>query len=84
VLVAALTAAEDHGITLEQASVHLAAGVARYWQQAERAGHPGKIGGGCGAYRRRKPSGCGKLEMVRRTAARSARQKAPATDNWMI
>ncbi|MET0919408.1 MAG: DNA primase [Burkholderiales bacterium] len=41
VLVAALTAAEDHGITSEQASVHLAAGVARYWQQAQRAGHPG-------------------------------------------
>jgi len=38
VLAAALATAEDHGITAELAAVHLAAGVARYWQQAQRAG----------------------------------------------
>jgi len=41
VLASALATAEDHGITAEHAAMHLKAGVARYWQQAQRAGHPG-------------------------------------------
>ena len=41
VLAAALATAEDHGITAEHAAVHLKAGVARYWQQAQRAGRAG-------------------------------------------
>jgi DNA primase len=40
VLASALATAEDHGITPEHAALHLKAGVARYWQQAKRAGHP--------------------------------------------
>ncbi len=39
VLAATLAAAEDHGITSEQAAVNLAAGMDRYWQKAIRAGH---------------------------------------------
>ena len=38
VLAAALATAEDHGITALHAAEHLKAGVARYWQQAQRAG----------------------------------------------
>jgi hypothetical protein len=41
ILASALATAEDHGITAEHAAVHLRAGVARYWQQAQRAGRPG-------------------------------------------
>jgi DNA primase len=41
-LAAALATAEDHGITAELAAVHLSAGVARYWQQAQRAGAPAR------------------------------------------
>jgi len=41
VLASALATAEDHGITAEHAALHLKAGVVRYWQQAQRAGHPG-------------------------------------------
>jgi len=41
VLASALASAEDHGITAEHAAEHLSAGVARYWQQALRAGRPG-------------------------------------------
>jgi len=41
VLASALASAEDHGITAEHAAEHLRAGVARYWQQALRAGRPG-------------------------------------------
>jgi len=41
VLASALATAEDHGITAEHATEHLRAGVARYWQQAQRAGRPG-------------------------------------------
>ncbi len=33
-----LVAAEDHGISEEQAAEHLRAGVLRYWEQARRAG----------------------------------------------
>ena len=44
VLTAALAAAEDHGITAEHAALHLKAGVARYWQQAQRAGRPTQAG----------------------------------------
>jgi DNA primase len=40
VLSKALATAEDHGITAEQASEHLVAGVARYWAQAQLAGRP--------------------------------------------
>jgi hypothetical protein len=36
----ALVTAENHGITAEQATEHLREGVARYWQQAQRAGRP--------------------------------------------
>ena len=43
-LAAALASAEDHGITPELAAVHLSAGVARYWQQAHRAGAPAMAG----------------------------------------
>jgi DNA primase len=39
ILAMALATAEDHGITAEHAALHLKAGVARYWQQAQRAGH---------------------------------------------
>jgi hypothetical protein len=38
VLARALATAEDHAITDEHAAEHLRAGVARYWQQAQRAG----------------------------------------------
>jgi len=41
VLAAALATAEDHGITALHAAEHLKAGVARYWQQAQRAGDTG-------------------------------------------
>jgi hypothetical protein len=66
VLVAALTAAEDQGITLEQATMHLAAGVARYWQQAQRAGHPGRSAS-AGAPTPEEAERLRQLEMVRRT-----------------
>ena len=66
VLVAALTAAEDHGITLEQATVHLAAGVARYWQQAERAGRPARSAAGA-APTPEEAERLRQLEMVRRS-----------------
>lgn len=39
ILASALATAEDHGITAEHAVEHLKAGVARYWQQAKRAGN---------------------------------------------
>jgi DNA primase DnaG DnaB-binding len=66
VLATALAAAEDHGITAEHAALHLSTGVARYWQQAQRAGHPGAPVSGATpspeeAERLRQ------LEMVRRT-----------------
>jgi DNA primase len=38
VLAQALATAEDHAITVEHAAEHLRAGVARYWQKAQRAG----------------------------------------------
>jgi DNA primase len=38
VLARALATAEDHAITGEHAAEHLRAGVARYWQRAQRAG----------------------------------------------
>jgi DNA primase len=41
---AALVAADDHEITPELAAERLTAGVARYWQQARRAGLPGGDG----------------------------------------
>ncbi|MEO8303200.1 MAG: DNA primase [Betaproteobacteria bacterium] len=44
VLSAALASAEDHGITADHAALHLKAGVARYWQQAQRAGRPATSG----------------------------------------
>jgi hypothetical protein len=40
VLSKSLATAEDHGITAEQAALHLVAGVARYWSQAQLAGRP--------------------------------------------
>jgi len=40
ILTDALVAAEDHGISGEQAAEHLRAGVIRYWEQAKRAGRP--------------------------------------------
>ncbi len=40
VLSKSLATAEDHGITPEQATEHLVAGVARYWSQAQLAGRP--------------------------------------------
>ena len=40
ILTDALVAAEDQGISAEQAAEHLRAGVRRYWQQAQRAGRP--------------------------------------------
>ena len=83
VLVAALTAAEDHGITLEQATVHLAAGVARYWQQAAAGWTSGKIGLGRGA----DPGGSRAAAATGNGAphaAGSRSQKPPATDNRMI
>ena len=65
-MVAALTAAEDHGITSEQATVHLAAGVARYWQQAQRAGNPGRSAFAA-APTPEEAERLRQLEMVRRT-----------------
>jgi hypothetical protein len=41
VFTSALATADDHGITAEQAAERLTAGVARYWQQARRAGLAG-------------------------------------------
>lgn len=46
VLAQALATAEDHGLTPEQAATHLQAGVARYWQQAQRAGRPVAVDAG--------------------------------------
>ena len=40
ILTDALVTAENHGITAEHAAEHLREGVARYWQQAQRAGRP--------------------------------------------
>lgn len=40
ILADALATATDHGVTPEQATEHLQAGVRRYWQQAQRAGRP--------------------------------------------
>ena len=76
VLVAALAAAEDHGITLEQATVHLAAGVARYWQQAQRAGHPGRSAAGA-APTPEEAERLRQLEMVRRTLPQFVRKNLP-------
>ncbi len=44
VLVAALTAAHDHGVTPEHAELQLAAGVRRYWLHAQRSGHAAAAG----------------------------------------
>jgi hypothetical protein len=40
VLAQALATAEDQALTGDQAALHLQTGVARYWQQARRAGQP--------------------------------------------
>ena len=67
VLAAALATAEDHGITPELAAVHLEAGVARYWQQVQRAGaaSPGRGGEAPSAEETERLR---QLEMVRRAA----------------
>jgi hypothetical protein len=41
VFASALATADDHGITADLAAERLTAGVARYWQQARRAGLTG-------------------------------------------
>jgi len=65
VLASALASAEDHGITPEQAAEHLKAGVARYWTQAQRAGHPGSPDAGTPATAE-ETERLRQLEMVRR------------------
>jgi transposase-like protein len=67
VLANALAAAEDHGITAEHAAVHLAAGAARYWQQAQRAGSAGAPGES--APTAEEAERLRQLEMVRRAGA---------------
>jgi hypothetical protein len=66
VLASALATAEDHGITAEHAAMHLKAGVARYWQQAQRAGHPGSPESGTPPTTEESER-LRQLEMVRRT-----------------
>ena len=75
VLASALAAAEDHGITAEHAAVHLAAGVARYWQQAQRAGFPGSAGES--AATAEEAERLRQLEMVRRAASDFAAKNHP-------
>jgi hypothetical protein len=68
VFASALAAADDHEITSELAAERLTAGVARYWQQARRAG----ITGGPGAETTASPEETERLrqlEMVRRGTA---------------
>jgi hypothetical protein len=66
VLAAALATAEDTGITTEQAGMHLKAGSARYWEQAQRAGREGSPQSG--ALRTAEESErLRQLDMVRRT-----------------
>ena len=79
-LAAALASAEDHGITPELAAVHLSAGVARYWQQAHRAGAPAAAGDA--APSAEEAERLRQLEMVRRAApAGVADLHAKATRN---
>ena len=66
-LAAALASAEDHGITPELAAVQLSAGVARYRQQAHRAGGPSAPGDA--APTAEEAERLRQLEMVRRAAA---------------
>ena len=65
VLATALATAEDHGITPELAAVHLEAGVARYWQQVQRAG-TGSPGIPAAAPTAEEAERLRQLEMVRR------------------
>ncbi len=66
VLASALATAEDHGITAEHAAMHLKAGVIRYWEQAQRAGHAGSPESGTPATAEESER-LRQLEMVRRT-----------------
>ncbi len=83
VLAAALAAAEDHGITSEHAAVHLAAGVARYWQQALAGGASRRRRtSGAAPTRARKPSGfasskwfAARLPTAKPTFAKTARDR---------
>ena len=65
VYASALATAEDHGITQEHAAEHLKAGVARYWEQAQRAGRPGAPGAGMPSTTE-ETERLRQLEMVRR------------------
>ena len=65
VLASALATAEDHGITPEHAAEHLKAGAARYWQQAQRAGHP--VSASLDALTSEETERLRQLELVRRT-----------------
>jgi hypothetical protein len=69
VLARALATAKDHGITDAHAEEHLRAGVARYWQQAQRAGQtvPEAAAGSAEEIER-----CRQLEIVRRAGRGSA------------
>jgi hypothetical protein len=79
-LAAALASSEDHGITPELAAVHLSAGVARYWQQAQRAGAP--AGAGDAPPTPEEAERLRQLEMVRRAApGASAEHHAKDTRN---
>jgi DNA primase len=66
VLASALATAEDTGITAEQAAMHLKAGAARYWQQAQRAGRKGAPDSGAPATAEESER-LRQLEMVRRS-----------------
>ncbi|MEP7181902.1 MAG: DNA primase [Betaproteobacteria bacterium] len=63
--VQALATAEDHGLSEEQGQEHLKAGLARYWQQAKRAGRD-DIPGDAAAPTREEGERLRQLEMVRR------------------
>jgi DNA primase len=66
VLASALATAEDTGITAEHAAMHLTAGAARYWQQAQRAGREGSPQSGA-APTAEESERLRQLEMVRRS-----------------
>ena len=81
VLAAALATAEDTGITAEQAAMHLKAGAARYWEQAQRAGRGGAEPGR--RRQRRNPNVCASWKWFGAACAeRIGRDRRKVMSGW--
>ncbi len=84
VLVSALTAAHDAGVTAELAEEHLRAGACRYWQLAQRSGQPAAAGAeteasaaAAAALPAEETERLRQLEMVRRALPRTGPGRTP-------